>query len=118
MYSGVPTNWWRPVYTVRSVSDAPVALATPNSLPLATAPQRLGLLGDVDDAHAPFADLLHQLVGADDRARDLERGRAAPKLGRGRDRGFQEAARVLVGAQQLLDLTPQGHIVAARPVQI
>ena len=28
----------------------------------------LGLLGDVDDAHAPLADLLHQLVGADDRA--------------------------------------------------
>ena len=27
-----------------------------------------GLLGDVDDAHAPLADLLHQLVGADDRA--------------------------------------------------
>ena len=28
----------------------------------------LGLLGDEDDAHAPFADLLQQLVGADDRA--------------------------------------------------
>ncbi len=26
---------------------------------------RLGLLGHVDDAHAPFADLLQQLVGAD-----------------------------------------------------
>ena len=29
---------------------------------------RLGLLGHEDDAHAPFADLLQQLVGADDRA--------------------------------------------------
>ena len=31
-------------------------------------PDRLGLLGHVDDAHAPFADLLQELVGADDRA--------------------------------------------------
>ena len=29
---------------------------------------RLGLLGHVDHAHAPFADLLQQLVGADFRA--------------------------------------------------
>ena len=30
--------------------------------------ERLGLLGHEDDAHAAFADLLQQLVGADDRA--------------------------------------------------
>ncbi len=29
---------------------------------------RLGLLGHEDDAHAAFADLFKQLVGADDRA--------------------------------------------------
>ena len=32
-----------------------------------------GLLGHVDDAHAAFADLLQQLVGADDRAGALGR---------------------------------------------
>ena len=32
---------------------------------------RLGLLGHEHDAHAAFADLLQQLVGADDRARAL-----------------------------------------------
>ena len=31
----------------------------------------LRLLGHVDDAHAAFADLLQQLVGADDRAGDV-----------------------------------------------
>ena len=34
----------------------------------------LGLLGHEDDAHAAFADLLQQLVGADDRARALGNG--------------------------------------------
>ena len=33
---------------------------------------RLGLLGHEDDAHAAFADLLQQLVGADDRAGPLD----------------------------------------------
>ena len=33
------------------------------------APHRPRLLGHVDRAHAPFADLLQQLVWADDRAR-------------------------------------------------
>ena len=32
------------------------------------AADRLGLLGDIDDAHSPFADLLQQLVGADEGA--------------------------------------------------
>ena len=34
-------------------------------------PHRLGLLGHVDRAHAPFADRLEELVRADDRAGDL-----------------------------------------------
>ena len=35
------------------------------------AADRLGLLGDIDDAHAPFADLLQQLVAADRTAHAL-----------------------------------------------
>jgi hypothetical protein len=31
-------------------------------------PERLGLLGHEHHAHAPFADLLQEFVGADDRA--------------------------------------------------
>ena len=37
------------------------------------APNRLRLLGHEDDAHAPFADLLQQLVGADDAYRGARR---------------------------------------------
>ena len=43
------------------------------------AADRLGLLGDIDDAHAPFADLLQQLVGADERA-DAFRGRGVSSV--------------------------------------
>ena len=35
------------------------------------AADRLGLLGDIDDAHSPFADLLQQLVAADEGAGDV-----------------------------------------------
>ena len=45
------------------------------------------LLGHVDDAHAPFADLLQQLVGADRRARRLGRGGRRSPLARLRARG-------------------------------
>ena len=49
------------------------------------AADRLRLLGHVDDAHAAFADLLQQLVGADDRAGPfgdgLSRG-SQPAVGR------------------------------------
>ena len=55
-----------------------------------------GLLGDVDDAHAPLADLLPQLVGADDRAGPLG-GRLVDRWRRRRRRRgrFEEAARLL-----------------------
>ena len=53
-----------------------------------------GLLGDVDDAHAPLADLLQQLVGADDRAGLLDA--RAGIVGDGhrghRGRGLEEVA--------------------------
>ena len=38
---------------------------------------RLGLLGHVDHAHAPFADLLKQFVGADLRAGLFKKGLVA-----------------------------------------
>ena len=40
---------------------------------------RLGLLGHEDDAHAAFADLLQQLVGADQRARVFGERWARPR---------------------------------------
>ena len=39
-----------------------------------TAADRLGLLGHIDEAHAPFADLLQELVGADEGAGALGSG--------------------------------------------
>ena len=41
----------------------------------------LRLLGHVDDAHAPFADLFQQLVGADDRAGAFGEGRSRVTAG-------------------------------------
>ena len=58
----------------------------------------LRLLGHVDDAHAPFADLLQQLVGADDRAGALGDRRQSTVDGQRPPAGrFQEAAALLVG---------------------
>ena len=51
-------------------------------------PDRLGLLGHVDGAHAPLADRLQQLVGADDRARARSAG------GRGTGRRSPRASAV------------------------
>ena len=36
MYSGVPSIWTNPVYTVCSVSNWPIALATPKSITFTT----------------------------------------------------------------------------------
>ena len=82
------------------------------------AADRLRLLGDVDDAHAALADLLQQLVGADDRARGLERRGVAPGHGRGRDWLLEEVAGVLVGDQQGVDSRPEDCVALARPVQV
>ena len=60
---------------------------------------RLGLLGHEDDAHAAFADLLQELVGADDGAGPLGNG----LIDRGADfgsRGFQEAPDFLLSLKQ------------------
>ena len=68
-----------------------------------------GLLGHVDRAHAPFADRLQQLVGADDRAGQLGRRGAEVTDERrgGSGRRFEEAAGVVVDLQQGLDPLPQ-----------
>ena len=77
---------------------------------------RLGLLGHIDHAHAAFADLLEQLVGADLRAGALgERlvgGSVVPPA------AAQELAGLVVGRQQLLDPRPQLAIAAAGRVQV
>ena len=51
----------------------------------------LRLLGHVDDAHAPLADLLQQLVGADDRAGPLGRGGASSTVASAEAGDFEEA---------------------------
>ena len=53
----------------------------------------LGLLGHVDDAHAPLADLLQQLVGADRRARAARSARAGPTVAASSSRATVEEAR-------------------------
>ena len=70
------------------------------------------LLGDVDDAHAPLADLLHQLVGADDRARALREARRFDRERRRRRGGLEEAARLGIEGEEPLDAAPQLGIAA------
>ncbi len=77
-----------------------------------------GLLGHVDDAHAALADLLQQLVGADDRARALQRLR---RFDRERWRGcgrLEEAVGILIDLEQALDALEQGGIRAAGRAEI
>ena len=76
----------------------------------------LRLLGHVDDPHAPFADLLQQLVRADDRAGSFGQGRLGEARlvgGRREDGVFQDVAGVKVGPEQTLHFAAQGGIVAA-----
>ena len=76
------------------------------------------LLGHVDDAHAAFADLLQELVGADDRAgSSAARGRDH-RAGRRSRRGFEEAPGVVVGLQEGFDPLPQGRIVPTGLLEI
>ena len=72
----------------------------------------LVLLGDVDDAHAPFADLLHQLVGADDGAQSLRAARRLDRKRRRRCWGREEAARPGIEGEQPLDVATQLGIAA------
>src|SRR5262249_34064608 len=82
---------------------------------------RLGLLGQVDGAHPPFAELLEQLVGADERRNRL---RAIPEIvgssdGSAQMRGRlpEEVANVLARCQKRFDLTAQLRVVGTLGVQ-
>jgi hypothetical protein len=78
----------------------------------------LALLGHPDLAHAAFADLLQQLVGADDGAGDLARSGWLDGNGRRRGRRREELARPEMGVQQGLDLPAQLGIPSGRPVEV
>ena len=71
-----------------------------------------GLLGHPDRAHAAFADLLQQLVRADDRAGALGERLVDGGGHTGGDRGVQETAGPEVGRDQFLDLGTLLDIVA------
>jgi hypothetical protein len=78
----------------------------------------LGLLGDVDDAHAPFADLLHQLVRADDRADAISR-----LLRDGVDRRshcwrLEEVPGAVVDYEKRLDPGPQVLVTGTRAIEV
>ena len=65
------------------------------------------LLGDEDEAHAAFADLLHQLVRADDRAGPLGNGRLVGRENLVERRRLEERADLGMGAEQALDALTQ-----------
>jgi hypothetical protein len=67
------------------------------------AADRLGLLGDEDQAHAALADLLHQPVRADHRARAFPQGRFVGRGGRGGGGPVEQGVGLLVRPQQHLD---------------
>ena len=71
----------------------------------------LRLLGHVDDAHAALADLLHQLVGADDWTRPARASRDSIAD----RRRCQESARAIMRVDQCLDLPPQLGVGRSRP---
>ena len=75
------------------------------------------LLGHIDEAHAPFADLLQQLVGADEGAARLANGR---RWVRGQDFRrwlFKVRRLVAVTLQQIVQPTPQVFVRSASGVE-
>jgi hypothetical protein len=74
------------------------------------AADRLRLLGHEDQPHAALADLLHQLVGADDHARAPGEGLVD---GAARGAAAVNAAARLVGVQELVYPRPQLGVAAA-----
>src|SRR5262249_22392415 len=77
---------------------------------------RLGLLGDEDDTHSPFANLLQELVGADRRAGLLAWG-LVDGGGRSCRRLTHEAVELAVGDEETLDLPPEGVVALTRSVE-
>ena len=91
----------------------------PNHLDGDAALHRLGLVGDPDLAHAPFAELLAQLEAAGEDAFGQERRPdLSGRLGRsGVGSAFEDAAGPVVGLEQVLDAPAQGVVAAASLVQ-
>ena len=91
------------------------AVSMPGLMTLSATRRRTGclLLGHVDDAHPPLADLLEQLVGADELPGRLDRGRWGDQVGRRCGRGFEEAPGLEVGLDQPLQAATQPLVLAA-----
>ena len=79
------------------------------------AADRLRLLGHEDDAHAPFADLLQELVRADHACRAVRR-RLVERFAAG-GRHVQKAAELLVFGQQRFDASAQSGVASAGLVE-
>ena len=78
------------------------------------AADRLRLLGHEDDAKAAFADLLQQLVGADDRADAFGDGCIVDR-GLGGRSASQKVPAAVMDPQQVLDARSHFQIVADTP---
>ena len=78
---------------------------------------RLGLLGHEHDAHAAFADLLQQLVGADERAGAFLNVLVVGQQGRCR-RPLKKVAGPKMCRQQRIDTMPQLGIPAASALDV
>ena len=94
--------------------DLPAVHARLDDLEGDLALHRLRLLGHPDYAHAAFANLLQELVRADDRAGAF--GRSMP-FDRGSCGRFQKARALLVPLQQLLDSPAKNRVVGASTIQ-
>ena len=81
------------------------------------AANRLLLLGDEDQSHAPLADLLHQLICAYDRARTFADPRLSDRGGESKSRSSQEAARVLMGVKKHFQTLTQAWVTSTRLLQ-
>ena len=77
-----------------------------------SAAERVRLLGQVDDPHPPFTDLLKQLVRADHRA-GIVRSRRLFQDDRREDRVFHEVAGDRVCPEQSFDFVTQAGVVGA-----
>ena len=78
---------------------------------------RLRLLGHPDDAHAPFADLLQELVGPDHRAGPIGRRLIDRGAADGRE-SVQEVAGFGVGLEQHLDVAAQRRVSSTGVVEV
>src|SRR5262245_25105847 len=80
-------------------------------------PHGLGLLGHEDDAEAPFADLLQELVGADDCAGTLGDG-FSDGCGWRETKVAEETAGIFAGPEQRFNVGAHARIAAACLFQI